>query len=425
MNSELTTWLEYSKLQLASEAFLIDEITGQQLFSGTALQSALIKGNKHASRFTPTEAAVFAARYEVVAHEDNTGTGFSGTLFWDTVKQEYTLSFRSTAFVEDVLADSIGTNEGISEYGWAFGQIADMEYWWAGLQQTVHGLAGQQVTVTGYSLGGHLATAFAQLRAEAGELSRIKHIYTYNGAGTGGIQPGHSLTEIMALFRSVRDTGELPAWLDNLSAIATVRSQAQRRLATLLAEKTTITGYVSGLNDGSPPLAPELGDFADYNLHLAMAVAGEWTSGALRESIDWDTVTGSLYDPDRVPTGGMMFHGLMAELLGSGISGVATGGLRHTDTRTQIKIEDQSLVRGVPYRGSPINGVRLTDQYALNDFADTHSLVLIIDSLAVMDVFARLDQNPARIDNAFATSGASCLQIKRWASNEAIWQEAA
>ncbi len=116
----------------------------------------------------------------------------------------------------------------------------------------------------------------------------------------------------------------------------------------------------------------------------------------------WDTLQ-AVFDPIEAATGGMMFHGLMTELLGSGISAVATGGLRHTYSRTQIKIEDQPLVRGTPYRGTPINGVRLSDEYALNDFGDTHSLVLIIDSLAVMDTFARLDQNPARIDNAFAT----------------------
>lgn len=223
MNSELTTWLEYSKLQLASEAFLDLYMSGLQ-----PLVKTLTDGNKHASRFTPTEAAAFATRYEVVAHQANTGTGFSGTLFKNTQTGEYTLSFRSTEFVEDVLRDSIGTNEGISEYGWAFGQIADMEDWWAGLQQTVPGLSGEQVTVTGYSLGGHLATAFAQLRAEAGELSRIKHIYTFNGAGTGGIVEGHSLTQVLALFKTVRDTGAMPESLNNLIDIVLLRSEAQR-----------------------------------------------------------------------------------------------------------------------------------------------------------------------------------------------------
>jgi len=227
MNSELTTWLEYSKLQLASEAFLINRDTGEEQFSGNLLLSALKTGNDHSSKFTPTEAADFAARYEVVAHQANTGTGFSVTLFKDNAGN-YTLSFRSTEFVEDVLRDSIGTNEGISEYGWAFGQIADMEDWWAGLQQTVPGLSGEQVTVTGYSLGGHLATAFAQLRAEAGELSRIKHIYTFNGAGTGGIVEGHSLTQVLALFKTVRDTGAMPESLNNLIDIVLLRSEAQR-----------------------------------------------------------------------------------------------------------------------------------------------------------------------------------------------------
>jgi pimeloyl-ACP methyl ester carboxylesterase len=397
MNSELTTWLDYSKLQLAAEAFL-DKVTPVN-----PLLKVLQDGNKHASKFTPTEAAAFQKRYEVIAHKPNTGTGFSGTLFWDKFEHKYTLSFRSTEFVEDVLADSVGTNEGISSYGWAFGQIADMEDWWKELNERPD-FAGKPVTVTGYSLGGHLATAFAQLRAEAGELSRIQRIYTFNGAGTGGIKEGRTLTEVMALFRTVWDTGAMPEAMNNLIDIILLRSKAQRNLDNLRAEKSTITNYVSGL-PGSEPLQPRLGEFDNYNLHLAMAVAGEWTTGALGHSINGGTLDASLFDPDKAPTGGMQFNGLMTELLGAGISVVAVAGLRHTNDRTQIEIEDQPLVRGNPNRGMPTltTGVRLTNEYAKNDLGDTHSLVLIIDSLAVMDVLARLDQNPARIDNAFAT----------------------
>lgn len=108
MNSELTTWLEYSKLQLASEAFLDLYMSGLQ-----PLAKTLTDGNKHSSRFTPTEAATFATRSEVIAHQPNTGTGFSGTLFWNKLEHKYTLCFRSTEFVEDVLADSVGTTKAL------------------------------------------------------------------------------------------------------------------------------------------------------------------------------------------------------------------------------------------------------------------------------------------------------------------------
>lgn len=152
-----STWLKYANLQMASEAFLDDYLLGVKTY-----KQVLIDGNKHASKFTETQATAFVAEYTVVAHIPNTGSGFSGTLFKDQAGN-YTISFRSTEFVEDVIADSVGTNEGISQYGWAFGQIADMEEWWDTLQTSVPDLTTKGFVLTGYSLGGHLASAFAQL----------------------------------------------------------------------------------------------------------------------------------------------------------------------------------------------------------------------------------------------------------------------
>lgn len=147
--NDLSTWLKYANLQMASEAILLS--TG---ISGASYQTALTRGNFHTTKFTETQAKAFADEYTVVNHIPNTGSGFSGTLFKDKAGN-YTISFRSTEFVEDVIADSVGTNEGISDHGWAFGQIADMEDWWKTLQSSVPDLKSKGFAVTGYSLGGH------------------------------------------------------------------------------------------------------------------------------------------------------------------------------------------------------------------------------------------------------------------------------
>lgn len=44
------------------------------------------------------------------------------------------LSFRSTEFIDDEVRDSQSSNVDIKEQGWAFGQIADMEAWYADLK---------------------------------------------------------------------------------------------------------------------------------------------------------------------------------------------------------------------------------------------------------------------------------------------------
>jgi hypothetical protein len=41
----------------------------------------LNEGNLHSSRMTTEQAKQFAAEWEVVSHQPNTATGFSGTLF--------------------------------------------------------------------------------------------------------------------------------------------------------------------------------------------------------------------------------------------------------------------------------------------------------------------------------------------------------
>ena len=100
----------------------------------------LTTGNERTSRFTKTQAAEFAQKWEIVSHIASTGTGFSGTLFRATEKAASTetginkgdlvISFRSTEFIDDSARDNQATNNmEISDKGWAFGQIADMEKW--------------------------------------------------------------------------------------------------------------------------------------------------------------------------------------------------------------------------------------------------------------------------------------------------------
>ena len=106
-------------------------------------------------------------------HRPNTTTGFSGTLFKNRNTGEYVLSFRSTEFIDDQVNDSEVTNKGIKETGWAFAQISDMWDWWE--KDVQPELGTTQVTVTGYSLGGHLAYAFDRMLSDTGDSTRIKH----------------------------------------------------------------------------------------------------------------------------------------------------------------------------------------------------------------------------------------------------------
>lgn len=160
----ITDLLQYANLQMAAEAFLENPNNPTEvLVVQDDLIKALIRGNDHASKFTELQATEFLENWEVVAQKPNTGTGFSGTLFRRTKddpvtgakKGELVMSFRSTEFVDDAARDNQVTNVlEIKEFGWAFGQIADMKNWVDGLYADGKITAPLIVTVTGYSLVG-------------------------------------------------------------------------------------------------------------------------------------------------------------------------------------------------------------------------------------------------------------------------------
>ena len=149
--SSATTFLKFANLQMAAESVYEfnardnpDQMQGIPLgaakkengkFVGAILPDLLTLGNTRASRFTPIQAAEFASQWTIVEHLSNTATGFSGTLFKALkndpamgIKQgELVLSFRSTEFIDDAARDNAATNAlEVKQFGWAFGQIADM-----------------------------------------------------------------------------------------------------------------------------------------------------------------------------------------------------------------------------------------------------------------------------------------------------------
>lgn len=160
--------LKFADLQMAAEAFIFDPKTNTFHPSGQGLIDALKEGNGHASRFTQPQAEEFAKHWVVLDQKPNTATGFSGTLFkcilddpaTGAKKDELVLSMRSTEFIDDSARDSQATNAmEIKAFGWAFGQIDDMRKWFDELNAAPDKIGGKSFAVTGYSLGGHLATA--------------------------------------------------------------------------------------------------------------------------------------------------------------------------------------------------------------------------------------------------------------------------
>lgn len=205
-DNTISAYLTYANLQMAAEALYgknNNESSSITTSGGGKIDSEyLTDGNKHASKFPPSLAASFLAEdWEILAHQPDTSIGFSATLFKNGKTGELVISFRSTEFVDDAVRDNQATNKmEIKEHGWALGQIADMEAWWEKLQANGVLTRDAKVTVTGYSLGGHLATAFSLLHGT----ERVNAVYTFNGAGVGDVHSNTSLNAVISEFQRRR-----------------------------------------------------------------------------------------------------------------------------------------------------------------------------------------------------------------------------
>ncbi|MBB2485716.1 hypothetical protein H5407_10845 [Mitsuaria sp. WAJ17] len=127
------------------------------------------------------------------------------------------LSFRSTEFIDDYARDNAATNTlEVKAGGFAYGQIADMEEWWKPLKASY--LDMSSVSVTGYSLGGNLATSFAFLRKGEGTKNpvAVREVYTFNGAGIGRVKGGSTsqLGAVIQDFNGWRKNGSADWFTD-------------------------------------------------------------------------------------------------------------------------------------------------------------------------------------------------------------------
>ena len=441
MTLSLNEQYKYVTLQMAAEAFLMTPSGDPK--AGIELIDALRIGNKHSSKFSEKDAQDFAAHWEVLTQQENSGTGFSGTLFVCTKDDpatgakvgERVVSFRSTEFVDDAVRDNLATNElEIKNTGWAWGQMRDMEAWYDSLTKNPAFLGeGKAFSVTGYSLGGHLATAFNLLHPRVAE-----KVVTFNGAGVGKAVGGPAPSNQLALFAKLTDPvtgkGEIEKLLVDLDAIdlyQTIRKHltddkdwtiedAKRFLADrkqllpgpdypdpiaqqvtritnaldnikkLLDEGERIKNFTPGDGTSINPVAvsPESVAAAALDYQLAVSFASQTTesapllAGAIRaygEKEYLDELQSNQYD-----------------VRGHTKPSAVANSQWHVGADVLVYIEDQPLYRGGIARKVLadlflLNGVKLfEDQYAKSDFGDTHSLVLIKDSLAVQTLITNL-----------------------------------
>ena len=200
---------------LFNEALLAQATYAKNLVSGmtdTALVNALLDPQNGAPNVTQAQAEYFASKYKVIEQESNPNTGFSATLFQEIKEDgtlgEYHLATRGSAQFNPANPDWYAANLSNLNYGMAYDQVADMLNFYLKLthsgtvpqfkftlvnelaegQEGVPYVSGEllnylvliedgtangfgisglntstQLSVSGHSLGGHLASAFTLL----------------------------------------------------------------------------------------------------------------------------------------------------------------------------------------------------------------------------------------------------------------------
>ncbi|MFT3818086.1 MAG: hypothetical protein QM750_10730 [Rubrivivax sp.] len=425
--------LKYVQLQMAAEAFIAK---GNQFRgSGTNLMDALVEGNNHASKFTLAQATQFKEHWVALAQKENSNTGFSGTLFkcvqddpaTGAKAGEYVISFRSTEFLDDAVRDNQATNQmEIAKYGFAFGQLRDMEDWYAELRQPGGPLGPTaSVDVTGYSLGGHLATAFNLLHQGDGNVGKV---VTFNGAGVGQWAEGSSLQSLLADFKRLsRNTsgnehvfasdqltaiyqrtrasvaggggfvGSDGATLETLATASDeqmvvdpqVRLEAKRlreamaRISDIRAERTRLGGITDSKGNGVTAVELSQIEQAQLDYQLAVLTVGQQT-----------TAQGYIAGAAQAFTGkaiGAPMLGNQVDIMGDTSPSLVANSQWHHANEQKVFIEDQPLSRGGVEFSALLASLKsldvklLNSNFDLEDFGDTHSLVLLVDSLLVQN----------------------------------------
>ena len=457
----VSDYLKYANLQMAAEAFL--QVDGLQSYTGDDLIRALQQGNNHASVFTSTQASAFEKEWEVLSQDANTETGFSGTLFRNKNTGELVISFRSTEFIDDNARDNVATNAlEIKDYGFAFGQIDDMQTWVDSLLNDPTKIpADAQVSVTGYSLGGHLATAFNMLYCATPTSSGeplVKQVVTFNGAGVGVVNSATTLASVMQTFHDARnadfglqiadptlrniyertkastaaggtisaaDMNAVGAMLrkvgDSYTVDDTTRQQEQwlqdavGRIDTIRKDVTWVNDTVQPGNGSAPPNQVLNSQIAQESLDYQMAVlyaqqgttdSASMVGGAVR-AYDGKVV---MNDPHLAP---------QYDVMGDTSPSLVSNSQWHVGTNVPVFIEDQPLVRG----GYPLAAAQasfatwetqlLPQGYATSNFGDTHSLVLLVDSLMVSPQVRRRQLALARERGLSQRQACGLLAISR------------
>lgn len=378
----ISSWYAASLQQIAAESYL-DQI---DFTDGLAVRDVLVRGNSPPgyapgglSALSQSQAESFARDFEILMHYPNDSSGFSATLTRNKETGEYTLSFRSTEYRHqgdggDWERDGVPGADGdiALRNGLALGQLASMESMYEQLRlgkrfagTNVDGspnwdtdarlhdflVGSPKLNVTGYSLGGHLATVFTELHPQD-----VVHTYTFNGAGRGRVI-GDDVASVLSYFRQMLANPVLEP-----PSVGGEPLSGQ-----------TINLYFDAIAEASPYATGRLYASARYR-YAVHVTESRWGLGVTDGTL--------LFREERTSGPFSLITQLYGMATHDDVSLVANSGLHGPEQL--IFVEDQP--DWVSLGG--VGGIDVP-----GDYGHTHSIILLVDSLAMMRVLSLIDPN--------------------------------
>lgn len=367
--SDINTWYKFVLQQMAAESYLDDPV--DQMTQLTNGNNRWDEEPTSFGRMTTIQAEQFLQDYEIVDHIPNDlQSGFSATLMRDKTSGAYTLSFRSTEYRQvadggDFVRDAQGADMDIFTSGFAFAQIQDMEAYYADLKASGKLPEGAALNVTGYSLGSHLATVFTELHT-----AEINQTTIFNGAGRGDFNTSqYTIQQIQdGFWAAVSDPASHKL---NGVEVMPIPGASDNSLSAIYTRAVNAAGTAF----------PTENIYADPRYQWAL---------------QWTKATYGITNPSSPGVEGLSPDAAakITQLYGHGthndVENVANSGV-HASDPIALFIEDQPEVEGfigaLPPLPPAINALL---QALGGDFGNTHSLALLADSLALMNVLEPL-----------------------------------
>ncbi len=352
-------WLDLALQQIAAESYLDDltfndesGVKDRLKVGANNYRVPINEENPQSTRMTDLQADYFWDHFEIIDHLPNRSSGFSATLTRNKQTGEYTLSFRSTEFRlpeegGDKYRDGLYADGRIGTHGFAFAQLASMEDYYAWLKSSGTLPDNAVLNVTGYSLGGHMATIFTELHAD-----EVNNTYSFNAVGRGDyFRSVGTIADMIADYRSrlISDppVEGLPA--DVLDVKADITLVPGQQLSIYTDEEESASLYVKNKYSADGSALIDL-------LEITQGIAAPKLAPEINDKI-------------------LQIHGRANQ---SDIEVVANGGVSSSN-RAPVYIEDQ------PEKDPA-------------DFGTTHSIILIVDSLIMTDLLQTIDPTLSRQD---------------------------